>query len=145
MPYAQCGIPNANVEEFKKSFPGDFIVEGLDQTRVWFYTLSIIGTALFGQAPFKNVVVNGLVLAEDGREMSKSLKNYPDPMEVLNQHGADALRLYLIDSPVVKGQEIKFTEKGVYDIVRKILLRWWNSYSFFANYANIDDFRPRGD
>lgn len=145
MPYAQWGFPENNVEAFKKAFPADFIAEGLDQTRGWFYTLSVIGTALFDQAPFKNVVVNGLVLAEDGRKMSKSLRNYPDPMEVLNQHGADALRLYLIDSPVVKGQELKFSEKGVYDIVRKILLRWWNSYSFFANYANIDDFRPRGD
>lgn len=145
MPYAQFGFPEANIEEFKKAFPADFIAEGLDQTRGWFYTLSVIGTALFNQAPFKNVVVNGLVLAEDGRKMSKSLKNYPDPMEVLNQHGADALRLYLIDSPVVKGQEIKFSEKGVYDVVRKILLRWWNSYSFFANYANIDGFVPKGD
>ncbi len=145
MPYAQWGFPDANVEEFKKAFPADFIAEGLDQTRGWFYTLSVIGTALFNQAPFKNVIVNGLVLAEDGRKMSKSLKNYPDPMEVLNQHGADALRLYLIDSPVVKAQELKFSEKGVYDIVRKILLRWWNSYSFFANYANIDGFVPKGD
>lgn len=145
MPYAQWGYPKTNVEEFKKAFPAEFIAEGLDQTRGWFYTLMVIGTALFGKAPFKNVVVNGLVLAEDGRKMSKSLKNYPDPMEVLNQHGADALRLYLIDSPVVKAQELKFSEKGVYDVVRKILLRWWNSYSFFANYANIDGFVPRGD
>ncbi len=145
MPYAQWGYPKKNVEEFKAAFPADFIAEGLDQTRGWFYTLMVIGTALFGKAPFKNVVVNGLVLAEDGRKMSKSLKNYPDPMEVLNQHGADALRLYLIDSPVVKAQELKFAEKGVHDIVRKILLRWWNSYSFFANYANIDNFIPKGD
>ncbi|HEY1079478.1 MAG TPA: isoleucine--tRNA ligase [Bdellovibrio sp.] len=145
MPYAQWGFPNANVEDFKKAFPADYIAEGLDQTRGWFYTLTIIGTALFNQSPFKNVIVNGLVLAEDGRKMSKSLKNYPDPMAVLDQHGADALRLYLIDSPVVKAQELKFSEKGVYDIVRKILLRWWNSYSFFANYANIDGFVPKGD
>lgn len=144
MPYAQWGYPQHNKEQFKSAFPADFIAEGLDQTRGWFYTLSVIGTALFDQAPFKNVVVNGLVLAEDGRKMSKSLRNYPDPMEVLNQHGADALRLYLIDSPVVKGQELKFSEKGVYDVVRKILLRWWNSYSFFANYANIDGFVPKG-
>ena len=145
MPYAQWGFPQANVEEFKKAFPADFIAEGLDQTRGWFYTLTVIGAALFGQSPFKNVVVNGLVLAEDGRKMSKSLRNYPDPMEVLNKHGADALRLYLIDSPVVKAQELKFSEKGVFDIVRKILLRWWNSYSFFVNYANIDGFIPQGD
>jgi isoleucyl-tRNA synthetase len=145
MPYAQYGYPETNKENFEKAFPADFIAEGLDQTRGWFYTLSVIGTILFDKAPFKNVIVNGLVLAEDGRKMSKSLKNYPDPMKVLNEHGADALRLYLIDSPVVKGQEIKFVEKGVYDVVRKILLRWWNSYSFFVNYANIDGFVPRGD
>lgn len=145
MPYAQLGYPETNQEQFKKSFPADFIAEGLDQTRGWFYTLMVIGTALFDKAPFKNVIVNGLVLAEDGRKMSKSLRNYPDPMEVLNQHGADALRLYLIDSPVVKAQELKFSEKGVYDVVRKILLRWWNSYGFFVNYANIDQFKPQGD
>lgn len=145
MPYAQWGYPKTNQAEFEKAFPADFIAEGLDQTRGWFYTLMVIGTALFNKAPFKNVVVNGLVLAEDGRKMSKSLKNYPDPMEVLNKHGADALRLYLIDSPVVKAQELKFSEKGVFDIVRKILLRWWNSYSFLVNYGNIDQFVPKGD
>ena len=85
------------------------------------------------------------MLAEDGKKMSKSLRNYPDPAEVLNKHGADALRLYLIDSPVVKAQELRFSEKGVHDVVRKILLRWWNSYSFFVNYANIDGFKPVGD
>ncbi|MFP5519995.1 MAG: isoleucine--tRNA ligase [Bdellovibrionia bacterium] len=145
MPYAQWGYPITNEEEFKKAFPAEFIAEGLDQTRGWFYTLMVIGTALYNQAPFKNVIVNGLVLAEDGRKMSKSLRNYPDPMEVLNKHGADALRLYLIDSPVVKAQELKFSEKGVFDVVRKILLRWWNSYSFYVNYANIDQFVPKGD
>lgn len=145
MPYAQWGYPKENEKEFAAGFPADFIAEGLDQTRGWFYTLMVLGTALFGKAPFKHVVVNGLVLAEDGRKMSKSLRNYPDPMDVLNRHGADALRLYLIDSPVVKAQELKFSEKGVSDIVRKILLRWWNSYSFFVNYANIDGFIPRGD
>ncbi len=145
MPYAQWGYPRENQEAFQKAFPADFIAEGLDQTRGWFYTLMVIGTALFDKAPFRNVVVNGLVLAEDGRKMSKSLRNYPDPIEVLNKHGADALRLYLIDSPVVKAQELKFSEKGVQEIVRKILLRWWNSYSFFVGYANIDRFVPRGD
>jgi isoleucyl-tRNA synthetase len=145
MPFAQWGYPENNVEEFKKNFPADFIAEGLDQTRGWFYTLMVVGTAVLDQSPFRNVVVNGLVLAEDGKKMSKSLRNYPDPMDVLNKHGADALRLYLIDSPVVKAQELRFSEKGVTDIVRRILLRWWNSYSFFVSYANIDDFRPRGD
>ncbi len=145
MPYAQWGFPRTNSEEFKKGFPADFIAEGLDQTRGWFYTLMVIGTALFDQAPFKNVIVNGLILAEDGKKMSKSLRNYPDPMEVLNLHGADALRLYLIDSPVVKAQELRFSENGVKDITRRILLRWWNSYSFFVSYANIDGFKPKGD
>ena len=145
MPYAQWGYPRQNQEEFKNGFPADFIAEGLDQTRGWFYTLMVIGTALFDQAPFKNVIVNGLILAEDGKKMSKSLRNYPDPMEVLDKHGADALRLYLIDSPVVKAQELRFSENGVKDIVRRILLRWWNAYSFFTSYANIDEFKPRGD
>jgi isoleucyl-tRNA synthetase len=145
MPYAQWGYPFENSAEFKSTFPADFIAEGLDQTRGWFYTLSVIGTALFDQAPFRNVVVNGLVLAEDGKKMSKRLRNYPDPMEVLDHHGADALRLYMIDSPVVKAQELRFSETGVKDVVRQILLRWWNSYSFFVSYANVDNFRPRGD
>ena len=126
---------------------GSFSValEALDQTRGWFYTLMVIGSGLFKRAPFRNVVVNGLILAEDGKKMSKSLRNYPDPNEVLERHGADALRLYLIDSPVVKAQELRFSETGVRDVVRRILLRWWNSYSFFVNYANVDGFRPRGD
>lgn len=145
MPYAQWGYPQTHAEDFKKNFPADFIAEGLDQTRGWFYTLMVIGTALFDESPFKNVVVNGLILAEDGKKMSKSLRNYPDPNEVLDKHGADALRLYLIDSPVVKAQELRFSELGVKDVVRKILLRWWNSYSFFVSYANIDQFKPRGD
>ena len=145
MPWAQLGYPFANREEFEAGYPADFIAEGLDQTRGWFYTLTVIGAALTKQSPFKNVVVNGLVLAEDGKKMSKSLRNYPDPDAILSQHGADALRLYLIDSPVVKGQELRFSDKGVRDVVRRIMLRWWNAYSFFVNYANIDGFAPRGD
>jgi len=145
MPYAQWGYPFQNREAFERGFPADFIAEGLDQTRGWFYTLTVIGAALFGKSPFRNVVVNGLVLAEDGKKMSKSLRNYPDPMEVLDRHGADALRLYLIQSPVVRAEELRFSEKGVTEIVRKILLRWWNAYSFFVSYANVDGFRPRGD
>lgn len=145
MPYAQGGYPFTNAKAFEASFPADFIAEGLDQTRGWFYTLTVLGAALFGKSPFKNVVVNGLVLAEDGQKMSKSKRNYPDPNLLLDQHGADALRLYLIDSPVVKAQELKFSEKGVRDVVRRILLRWWNAYSFFVSYANVDAFSPRGD
>ena len=145
MPYAQQGYPRTNRETFERSFPAEYIAEGLDQTRGWFYTLTVLGTALFGRSPFKHVVVNGLVLAEDGRKMSKSLRNYPDPNELVEQHGADALRLYLIDSPVVRAQELRFSEKGVRDIVRRILLRWWNAYAFYVNYASLDGFTPRGD
>jgi isoleucyl-tRNA synthetase len=145
MPYAQWGYPFQNQAEFERNFPADFIAEGLDQTRGWFYTLMVIGAGLFGKAPFRNVIVNGLILAEDGKKMSKSLKNYPDPMNVLNEHGADALRLYLIDSPAVKAEELRFSEKGVREIVRRILLRWWNAYSFFTSYGSIEGFEPKGD
>ncbi len=145
MPYAQWGYPYTHEQDFKNNFPADFIAEGLDQTRGWFYTLMVIGTALFGHAPFKNVIVNGMILAEDGKKMSKSLRNYPDPEKVLHEHGADALRLYMIDSPAVKAEELRFSDKGVREIVRRILLRWWNAYSFFTNYASIDQFKPRGD
>ncbi len=145
MPYAQWGYPFENTEEFEKAFPADFIAEGLDQTRGWFYTLMVIGAGLFGKSPFKNVIVNGLLLAEDGKKMSKSLKNYPDPINVLNEHGADALRLYMIDSPAVKAEELRFSDKGVREIVRRILLRWWNAYSFFTSYGSIDEFQPKGD
>ncbi len=143
MPYAQCHYPFENKEEFEKGFPADFIAEGLDQTRGWFYTLMILGTALFNKPPFKNVVVNGMVLAEDGKKMSKRLKNYPDPGDVLDAHGADALRLYMIQSPVVKAEELRFSESGVKDIVRRILLKWWNAYTFFISYAVIDKWEPK--
>ncbi len=145
MPYAQWGYPFTNKENFEKSFPADFIAEGLDQTRGWFYTLTVIGNALFGQSPFKHVVVNGIIVAEDGKKMSKSLRNYPDPHEVIDKYGADALRLYMIDSPVVRAQELRFSEKAVHDVVRRIMLRWWNAYSFFVSYANVDKFVPKGD
>ena len=145
MPYAQWGYPFTHQADFEKNFPADFIAEGLDQTRGWFYTLMVIGVGLYGKAPFKNVIVNGMILAEDGKKMSKSLKNYPDPEKVLNEHGADALRLYMIDSQAVRAEELRFSDKGVREIVRRISLRWWNSYSFFTNYAGIDGFKPRGD
>ncbi|WPH00029.1 isoleucine--trna ligase, cytoplasmic [Acrodontium crateriforme] len=118
-------------------FPGDFIAEGLDQTRGWFYTLSVLGTHLFGTFPYKNCVVNGIVLAEDGKKMSKSLKNFPDPMLVINRYGSDALRLYLIDSPVVRAEPLRFSEVGVKQIVSGVLLPLWNSYNFFAQQAAL--------
>jgi isoleucyl-tRNA synthetase len=132
MPYAQVHYPFENKELFSKSFPADFIAEGIDQTRGWFYTLLVLSTALFNKPPFKNLIVNGLVLAADGKKMSKRLKNYPDPVIVIDQHGADALRLYLINSPVVRGEELRFVEKGVKDVVRDVFLPWFNAYRFFA-------------
>ncbi len=148
MPYAQQhymgdaeGKPNA--EEFKDFFPADFIAEGLDQTRGWFYTLMLLGTMLFGKSPYRNVVVNGLVLAEDGKKMSKRLKNYPDPNLMLNTYGADAIRLYMIYSPVVRAENLKFSENGVKQILRDLLIPWWNAYSFFVTYANVDGFADK--
>ena len=122
MPYAQCHYPFENKKEFEDSFPADFIAEGADQTRGWFYTLLVISTALFDKPPFKNLIVNGLVLAEDGAKMSKSKKNYPDPMNVVNKFGADAVRLYLINSPVVKAENLKFKEAGVQAILKDVFL-----------------------
>ncbi|KAL9052995.1 MAG: hypothetical protein Q9162_005051 [Coniocarpon cinnabarinum] len=131
MPYASSHYPFENSEKFKASFPGDFISEGLDQTRGWFYTLCVLGTHLFGHIPFQNCVVTGIVLAEDGKKMSKRLKNYPDPTHVMDTYGSDALRLYLINSPVVRAETLRFKEAGVREIVAKVLLPLWNSYKFF--------------
>lgn len=131
MPYASQHYPFKNKEEFDQKFPGDFIAEGLDQTRGWFYTLSVLGTYLYDQLPFKNCVVNGIVLAEDGKKMSKRLKNYPDPTLIMDRYGSDALRLYLINSPVVRAEPLRFKESGVKEIVAKVLLPLWNSYKFF--------------
>lgn len=131
MPYGSQHYPFENKEQFDKSFPGDFIAEGLDQTRGWFYTLTVLGVHLFGTLPYKNCVVNGIVLAEDGKKMSKRLKNYPDPAIVMQRYGADALRLYMINSPVVRGEPLRFKESGVKEIVAKVLLPLWNSYKFF--------------
>ncbi len=142
MPYAQNHYPFENKAHFEANFPADFIAEGLDQTRGWFYTLMVLSTALFDKPAFKNVVVNGLVLAEDGQKMSKSKKNYPDPMHVINEYGADALRLYMINSPIVRGESLRFSEEGVKHSLRHLLLPWWNAYSFFVTYANIDGWTP---
>jgi isoleucyl-tRNA synthetase len=142
MPYAQQHYPFENKEHFEGNFPAHFIAEGLDQTRGWFYTLMVLSTALFKKPAFKNVVVNGLVLAEDGLKMSKRLKNYPDPLHVIHEYGADALRLYMINSPVVKAESLRFSEEGVKHALRHLLIPLWNSYSFFVTYANIDKWQP---
>ncbi|KAL4879354.1 tRNA synthetases class I-domain-containing protein [Aspergillus karnatakaensis] len=137
MPYASQHYPFENKDHFDNSFPGDFIAEGLDQTRGWFYTLTVLGTHLFGKLPFKNCVVNGIVLAEDGKKMSKRLKNYPDPSLIMDRYGSDALRLYLINSPVVRAEPLRFKESGVKEIVAKVLLPLWNSYKFFEGQAAL--------
>ena len=144
MPYAQAHYPFTNKEAFLDHFPADFIAEGLDQTRGWFYTLMVLSTALFGKPAYQNVIVNGLILAENGQKMSKRLKNYPDPMEVINRNGADAVRLYMIYSPVVRAENLAFSEDGVKHILRDLLIPLWNAYSFFVTYANIDDWSPDG-
>uniref|UniRef100_A0A7N5K5K6 Isoleucine--tRNA ligase, cytoplasmic n=1 Tax=Ailuropoda melanoleuca TaxID=9646 RepID=A0A7N5K5K6_AILME len=131
MPYAQVHYPFENKREFEDTFPADFIAEGIDQTRGWFYTLLVLATALFGQPPFRNVIVNGLVLASDGQKMSKRKKNYPDPLSIIHKYGADALRLYLINSPVVKAENLRFKEEGVRDVLKDVLLPWYNAYRFF--------------
>ena len=152
MPYAQqhymggtdggsgAPAPLPMDDKVSKFFPADFIAEGLDQTRGWFYTLMVLGTCLFDKSPYKNVIVNGLVLAEDGKKMSKRLKNYPDPSKMLDTYGADAIRLYMIYSPVVRAENLKFSENGVKQLMRDLLIPWWNAYSFFVTYANVDGF-----
>jgi isoleucyl-tRNA synthetase len=142
MPYAQAHYPFENKDHFERNFPSDFIAEGLDQTRGWFYTLMVLSVALFDRPAFRNVVVNGLVLAEDGKKMSKRLKNYPDPAYMIDTYGADALRLYMIYSPVVRAESLRFSEEGVKQLMRHIMLPLWNAYSFFVTYANIDGWTP---
>eukprot|EP00891_Asterochloris_glomerata_P009063 jgi/Astpho2/9063/e_gw1.00133.6.1_t len=135
MPYGQLHYPFENKDFFEANFPADFVAEGIDQTRGWFYTLMVLSTALFDKPAFKSLVCNGLVLAEDGKKMSKRLKNYPDPMEVINEHGADALRLYLINSPVVRGETLKFSKAGVFAVIKDVFLPWYNAYRFLVQNA----------
>lgn len=130
MPYAQSHYPFENKKEFDDVFPANFIAEGIDQTRGWFYTLIVLSTALFNKPPFKNLIANGLILASDGQKMSKRKKNYPDPLEVVNKYGADALRLYLINSPVVKAENLRFKEEGVRDVIKDVFLPWYNAFRF---------------
>ena len=144
MPYAQVHYPFENKEKFEKNFPANFISEGLDQTRGWFYTLTVLAAQLFDKPAFENCIVNGIVLASDGRKMSKSLRNYTDPVEAINKFGADAIRLFLMHSAVVKADEIRYSDEGVRDVLKSILIPLWNSYSFFVTYANIDKVTPTG-
>ena len=142
MPYAQHHYPFENIETTIERFPADFIAEGLDQTRGWFYTLIVLSAALFDKPAFTHAIVNGIVLAEDGQKMSKRLKNYTDPMHVVEKYGADAIRLYLLHSPVVQADDLKFSERGVETTLRQFLLPLWNSYFFLATYADIYKWKP---
>lgn len=142
MPYAQLHYPFENKELFENGFPAEYIAEGLDQTRGWFYTLTVLSTALYNKPAFKNVIVNGLVLAADGKKMSKRLKNYTAPDSLMENFGADALRLFLINSGLVRGEELRFSDDGVKDMVRRTLLPWYNSYKFFMTYAQVDGWSP---
>lgn len=145
MPYAQNHYPFENKEKVEKTFPANFIAEGIDQTRAWFYYLHVIAAGVKKSRAFDNVVVNGIVLAEDGKKMSKRLQNYPDPMEMLEKYGADVLRFYLVSSPVVAAQNLNFAEKELAELSRGTFRMIMNSYSFFMLYANIDKWEPKKD
>ncbi|MEA2098358.1 MAG: class I tRNA ligase family protein, partial [Patescibacteria group bacterium] len=138
MPYAQWHYPFENKDKFEKGFPAEFIAEGLDQTRGWFYTLIVLATALFEKPAFRNVIVNGIVMAEDGQKMSKRLKNYPEPDLLVEKYGADALRYYLLISPVMKAENLRFSERGVDEVLKKFILTLWNIYSFLVMNSDID-------
>ena len=138
MPFAQLHYPFENKEVFEAGYPAEFIAEGLDQTRGWFYTLTVLSTALTGKPAFKNVIVNGMVMSGDGKKMSKRLQNYTEPDIIMEDFGADALRLTLINSGLVRGEELRFTDEGVKDMVRRALLPWYNSFNFFNTYAKLD-------
>ncbi len=142
MPYAQLHYPFENQNVFKAGFPAEFIAEGLDQTRGWFYTLTVIAAALYDKPAFRNVIVNGTVWSEDGRKMSKRLRNYTAPDELMETYGADALRLYLINSGLVRGEDQRFADSGVRDMTRRALLPWYNAFSFLMTYAAIDGWSP---
>ncbi|KAF8160771.1 tRNA synthetases class I-domain-containing protein [Crassisporium funariophilum] len=137
MPFAQLHYPFENKELFERTHPADFVSEGIDQTRGWFYTLLVLSTHLFGKAPWKNLIVTGLVLAADGKKMSKSLKNYPDPMIIIDKYGADATRMFLVNSPIVRGDNLRFREEGVREVISRVLLPWLNSFRFFLGHVAL--------
>lgn len=135
MPFAQEHYPFENKDKFEATFPAQFIAEGLDQTRGWFYTLMVLSTALFDKPAFQNVIVNGMVLAENGKKMSKRLKNYPEPSKVIDTYGADALRFYLMNSGVVRSEDLRFAEKGVDQVFKRLIMTLWNVYTFYSMFA----------
>ncbi len=136
MPFAQVHYPFENADWFENHYPGDFIVEYIGQTRGWFYTMHVLATALFDRPAFSSCLSHGIVLGDDGRKMSKSLNNYPDPNEMFDVHGADAMRWYLLSSPILRGADFSVTETGLRDTVRHVILPFWNAYYFLTLYAN---------
>ncbi len=144
MPYAQLHYPFENKKEFEDNFPANFIAEGLDQTRGWFYTLHVLATILFDKPAFSNVIVNGIMLAADGEKLSKRKKNYPDPNVIFSTMGVDSMRYFLVSSPAALADDVRFSEAHVDEVVKKFMLTLWNTYSFFVTYANIDKWkRPK--
>jgi isoleucyl-tRNA synthetase len=142
MPYAEDHYPFENKADFEERFPAEFIAEGQDQTRGWFYTLHVLATLLFDQPSFKNVVVNGLVLAADGKKLSKRLRNYPEPQEIFSKYGADSLRFFFCASPVMSAEDVRFSDDAVGDVYRNVFMTLWNVFSFLTTYAVVDDWQP---
>jgi isoleucyl-tRNA synthetase len=143
MPFAQAHYPFENQEWFDSHSPGDFIVEYIGQTRGWFYTLHVLSTALFDRPAFKSVVSHGIILGDDGQKMSKSLRNYPDVNEVFNRDGADAMRWFLLSSPILRGGNLSVTEQGIREGMRQFVLPLWNTYYFFTLYANASNYEAK--
>ena len=141
MPFAQVHYPFENREWFEEHFPADFIVEYINQTRGWFYTLHVLATALFDRPASENVICHGILLAEDGTKLSKKLRNYTEPSVVFENQGSDALRWYLMSSTIVRGGDLRISDSGIDDVVRQVLLPIWNAYGFFTLYANVDGHR----
>ncbi|MEO2157137.1 MAG: isoleucine--tRNA ligase [Acidimicrobiales bacterium] len=141
MPFAQVHYPFENRERFEEHFPADFIVEYINQTRGWFYTLHVLATALFDRPAFENVICHGILLAEDGTKLSKKLRNYTEPSVIFDNQGSDALRWYLMSSTIVRGGDLRISDSGIDDVVRQVLLPTWNAYGFFTLYANVDGHR----
>lgn len=143
MPFAQVHYPFENKEWFEEHYPADFIVEYINQTRGWFYTLHVLAGALFDKPSFQNVICHGILLAEDGQKLSKKLRNYTEPSEIFDKQGADALRWYFMNSNIVRGGDARISDRGIDEVTRQVMLPVWNAYSFFTLYANIDSYQAQ--
>jgi len=141
MPFAQVHYPFENKDWFDEHFPADFIVEYINQSRGWFYTLHVLATALFDRPAFQNVICHGILLADDGTKLSKKLRNYTEPEEIFSKQGSDALRWYFMSTNIVRGGDTRISDQGIDDVVRQVILPIWNAYSFFTLYANVENYR----